>query len=156
MEAVMSEGQRNAIDEHGVARGSDVNFHTVDSRALAPDLLKTIREIAGFMEGTDAPDALRRWYHITTTSNFPTFKLGSVTCALKSTIRAHIWMQQKKRAWRREEEELLVRINILLTSILTMIEPNGHANDNHDRAHFSAVITETTRTIHRLLQIGGT
>jgi len=156
MELVMSEQQRNPTDDAGLTPRSDFNFHTVDSRALAPDLLKTIREIARFMEGTDAPDALRRWYHITTTSNFPTFKLGSVTCALKSTIRASIWMQQKKRAWRSEDQELLVRVNILLTSILTMIDPTGHANDNHDRAHLSAVIAETAMTIQRLLQIGGT
>jgi hypothetical protein len=156
MEPVMSREQPDAIDDTGAAPRSDVSFHMIDRRALAPDILKGMREIARFMEATDAQHAIRRWYHITTTSNFPTFKLGSVTCALKSTIRASIWMQQKKRAWRSEDQELLVRVNILLTSILTMIEPNGHANDNYDRAHFSAVIAETTKTIQRILHIGET
>lgn len=147
----MVEQQSNSIDDASV---SLPNFHRIDSCALGPELLKGMREIARFMEGTDAQHAIRRWYHITTSSTFPTFKLGSVTCALKSTIRAHIWMQQKKRAWKTEDQELLVRVNILLTSILTMIEPDGHANDNYDRAHLSAVIAETAKTIHRLLHVG--
>jgi hypothetical protein len=157
MEPIMNKGQRNALDDSRVAPRPDLGgFHMLDSRALGPELLKGMREIARFMEGTEAQHAIRRWYHITTTSNFPTFKLGSVTCALKSTIRAHIWMQQKKRAWKTEDQELLVRINSLLISIMAMIEPDGHANDNHDHAHMSAVMAETAKTINRLLHIGET
>jgi hypothetical protein len=155
MEPTMSDRQPNAIADIEVARTSDVTFHMIDNRALAPDLLRSVREITQFMEGSDAGSAVRRWYHITATANFPSFKLGSVTCALKSTIRASIWMQQKKRARWNEEEELLVRTHVLLSSILTMIEPNGHANDNHGRAHLSEVMAETATTIRRVLQLRG-
>jgi hypothetical protein len=63
-------------------------------------------------------------------------------------------MQQKKRAWRTEDQELLVRTHLLLTSMLALIEPAGHANDNHDSAHLSVVVAETMEAICRLMHVG--
>ena len=152
----MSEQRDGAIGNHGVWRMSDNNFHLVDQRPLAFDILKGMREITLYLRGTSDKNAIRSMYHLTETSNtIPTFKQGAMTCALKSSIRATIWMQEK-RAWRSEEQELLVRAHVLLNSILTLMSGhNGHANDNHGRAQLSDLMAEAERTIQRVLQIGG-
>lgn len=151
----MSEQRHNAIKDTA-ARLSDTSFHMIDVRPPAPDIPKGVREITRFMEGTDDKRAVRGMYHRTKNSNtIPTFKLGSMTCALKSSIRATIWMQEK-RAWRSEEQELLVRSHILLTSILTLLSGhNGHANDNYDQAQLSALMAEAATILQRVLRIGG-
>ena len=93
----MSEQQRNVIKDRGVARRSDDSFHLVDNRPLPADVLKGVREITLFIEGTDDKSAIRSMYHRTETSNtIPTFKQGSMTYARKSTIRATIWMQESR------------------------------------------------------------
>src|ERR1700720_2121048 len=82
MEPAMSEQQRNEIIEREAPRISDDNFHKVDNRSLAPDVLKGVREITLFTDGTDDKSAIRSMYHRTLTSNtVPTFKWGSMTYA---------------------------------------------------------------------------
>jgi len=151
----MSEQQGKAIKDRGVARISDDNFHSVDNRPLADDIMKTVRDITVFFEGTADQSAIRSMYHRLEKSNtIPIFKLGSLTCARKSSIRATIWMQER-RAWRSEEQELLVRVHILLNSILTSLaEPNQHTVPGHDRM-LSPLMAEAARTIQRILSSGG-
>jgi hypothetical protein len=131
------------------------SFHMLDHPQLASDLLEGVREIAMFIHGTMDKPTIRSVYHRTETSNtIPTFKLGAMTCARKSAIRATIWMQEK-RTWKSDDQELLVRVNMLLNNILTLIEPHHHANDNRNRAELSLAVAEAMKTIHRLLHIGG-
>jgi hypothetical protein len=151
----MSEQQRNAIKDRGVTRMSDDTFHSVDNRPLAPDVLKGIREITLFTEGTDDKSAIRGMYHRTLkSSTVPTYKWGSMTCARKSAIRAKIWSQES-RAWKGALQEDLVRVHILLSSILTSLaEPNEHTVPGHDRT-LSPLMAEAARTIQRVLSSGG-
>jgi hypothetical protein len=155
MELAMSEQQRNTIKDRGVTRMSDDHFHSVDNRPLAPDVLKGIREITLFTEGTDDKSAIRSMYHRTLKSNtVPTYKWGSLTCARKSAIRATIWSQES-RAWKGALQEDLVRVHILLSSILaSLAEQNEHTVPSHDRT-LSPLMAEAARTIQRLLKIGG-
>src|SRR5882762_10489027 len=105
----MSEQQREPAKEPGVMRMADNSFHALDHPPLAPDIIQGVRDLTYYMHGTSDKNSIRSMYHRTETSNtIPTFKLGSTTCARKSSIRATIWMQEK-RAWRSEEQELLVR-----------------------------------------------
>jgi hypothetical protein len=151
----VSEQQGKAIKDRGVARISDDNFHIVDNRPLPPDVLKGVREITLFMEGTDDKSAIRSMYHRTETSNtIPTFKQGSMTYARKSTIRATIWMQES-RAWESALQEDLVRVHILLRSILaSLAESNEHTVPGHDWT-LSPLMAEAARTIQRVLSSGG-
>jgi hypothetical protein len=149
MEPAMSEQQRDEIIEREAPRISNDNFHTVDNRSLAPDVLKTVREITLFTDDTDDKSAIRAMYHRTETSNtVPTFKWGSLTCARKSSIRAVIWMQES-RAWKGALQEDLVRVHILLNSLLASL---SEQNDNNQTL---LLMAEAARTIQRLLQIGG-
>jgi len=151
----MSEQQRSVIKDRGVTRMSDDNFHTVDNRPLPSDVLKGVREITLFTEGTDDKSAIRSMYHRTLKSNtVPTYKWGSLTFARKSSIRAAIWMQES-RAWKGALEEDLARVHILLSSILASLEkPNQDPMNGHNRM-LVPLMAEAVRTIQRLLKIGG-
>src|SRR5882757_390107 len=132
----------------GVMSMSDINFHAVDERPLAGDILKTVREITRFLEGTDDKSAVRGMYHRTEKSNtIPTFKLGSLTCARKSSIRATIWMQER-RAWEGAVQEDLVRVHVLLSRLLAVTsEQNGSRANGHDQAQLLPLMAEATKTI---------
>lgn len=68
---------------------------------LADDLMRGAATVAVFMFGeTDDPKQAeanqRKIYHLSDTTDFPTFKLGGVLCGRKSTILA--WIDQQERA----------------------------------------------------------
>ena len=128
-------------------------FHKLDYPPLASDLLRGVREITRFVYGTDERSAIRSVYHLTS-GRFPSFKLGSMTCALKSTIRASIWMQQRKRAWRGHMEEEFVRLHVLLSGILALLaERNGHSGGDRDDTQLRALLTEGTKTIREMIEM---
>jgi hypothetical protein len=150
----MSEKQRDEIIEREAPRISNDNFHRVDNRSLALDVLKTVREITLFTDATDDKSAIRSMYHRTHKSNtIPTFKWGSLTCARRSSIRAVIWMQES-RAWQGALQEDLMRVHILLSSILASLAENEHSMNGHDRA-LTPLMAEVAKTIQRVLQGGG-
>lgn len=128
-------------------RTSDTTFHMVGESSLAPDLLKGVRDITMYLYGTADKSAVRSVYHICATSTLPTFKLGSITCALKSSIRAKIWAEQKRGFAKGQED--LVRLHILLNSILKLaaIRKNGASDP------IQPLLAEATETIQRLLQV---
>jgi hypothetical protein len=53
---------------------------------LADDLLVGAPAIAKFVFGSDDVAAVRRTYHLAGTKNLPTFKLGALLAARKSTL----------------------------------------------------------------------
>ncbi len=142
------------IKEDQARQMSVSSFHVLGYPPLAPNILKGMREITLHMLGTCDKNAIRSMYHRTETSNtLPTFKLGAMTCALKSSIRATIWMQEK-RAWRGTMQEDLVRLHILFSSILTFLaERNGNVTVDRDEAQLRALLAETAMTIRRVMQI---
>lgn len=131
----------------------DIRFHQLD-RPIAEELLRGVPEIAPFLLGSSDKSALRSIYHITeTSSSIPVFKIGGMTCALKSSIRAKFWEQQRS-AFPTPIQEDLVRLHILLTSILRV----AAANDNGDTAthtdHTRPLLVEAAQTIQRVLAAG--
>jgi hypothetical protein len=144
--------EASSIKEAAASHMPETNFGTLDYAPLAPNLLKGMREIALHMLGTCDKAAIRSMYHRTETSNtIPTFKLGSMTCALKSSIRATIWMQEK-RAWRGEMREDLVRLHILLSGLLTLLAGRS-GNVAGDDAQLGAILAESVKTIRHVMQI---
>jgi translation initiation factor 6 (eIF-6) len=104
-----------------------------------------------FLYGTADQSAVRSVYHTIEKSNtIPTFKVGSITCALKSSIRAKFWSQEK-RAFANGAQEDLVRLHILLTSILNLVA----ANDNGSAASdpIRPLLAEAADTIQRVIPI---
>jgi hypothetical protein len=142
------------VKENQAERISESSFHVLDHPPLASDILKGVREITLHMLGTCDKNAIRSMYHRTETSNtIPTFKLGSMTCALKSSIRATIWMQEK-RAWRGAMQEDLVRLHTLLSSLLAVLsERNGNVIGDRDETQLKAILAEAARTIRCVIQI---
>jgi hypothetical protein len=69
---------------------------TGEAIPLADDLLRGANEIAMFIYGTDQDADCRRVYHAASKHGLPTFKLGGVICARKSTILA--WIEDQERA----------------------------------------------------------
>jgi hypothetical protein len=132
------------------------SFHALQAPPLPPDLRIGVRDVTLGIRGTDDEKAVRSMFHVLETSNtIPSFKIGARTCVRMSSVRATFWMQEK-RAWRGEDQELLVRVHILLNSILTLVsEHNGNAIDERDQAHLLPLIAAAARTIQRVLQIGG-
>src|ERR1700677_171224 len=119
MEEIMSEQRLKGLDAVKAALMADATFHMLDQPPLASDLLKGVRNITLFVCGTANKNAVRGMYHVLETSNtIPAFKIGSIWYARKSSIRATFWSHER-RAWRTKDQELLVRIHILLGSILT-------------------------------------
>lgn len=62
--------------------------------ALADDLLRGAEEIAEFIFGD--PRQRRKVYHAAATSRLPTFRLGSMLCARKSTLLRWIAEQESQ------------------------------------------------------------
>jgi len=151
----MSEQQRELTKDTGERMPESV-FQTLDLPPLAPDILRGVRDITVYLYGTSDRNAIRSVYHLTEKSNtIPTFKLGSMTCARKSSIRATVWMQEK-RAWKGEQQELLVRMHVLLSGIITLMSAHGkNATDERDHAKLLALLMEAATTIQRVLQIKG-
>jgi hypothetical protein len=146
----------SSAEDGRVYDGDASDFHALDEPALASDLLRGVREIAFYVYGTCDRGAIRSIYHLTSSEKnrrFPTFKKGGMTCAYKSSIRAHIWMQQRC-AWPERTEEYLVRLHILLSGILTLLsERNAHIPAGQDEARLRALVTEGVMTISRIIHI---
>jgi hypothetical protein len=60
---------------------------------LADDLLRGADRIAEFLFGD--PAERRKVYHLSEKSRVPVFRLGSVLCARKSTLKA--WIEEQER-----------------------------------------------------------
>ncbi|WP_426424149.1 hypothetical protein [Bradyrhizobium genosp. A] len=136
------------LEEEAAKHRAKDAFHHID-RPLAPDFLRTASGIAMFVYGRDDKPAIRSIHHLTEHTAFPSFKFGGLTCALKSTIRAHIWNQQVRRAEWWEPEESLMRLHILLTSILHLATSRSSASQTYDPAQ--ALLAEAAETIQRVL-----
>jgi hypothetical protein len=63
---------------------------------FARDLLHGADEIAQFLYGSKA--LRRKVYHLASTSNVPTFKLGSMICARKTVLLAWVEAQELRHA----------------------------------------------------------
>ena len=59
---------------------------------FAQDLLRGAEEIAQFL--FDDANARRKVYHLVATSRLPHFKLGSMICSRRSTLRK--WVEQQE------------------------------------------------------------
>jgi hypothetical protein len=147
----MSSTETGVMKADHALRMSTSSFHLLDQPALASDILRGIREVTLFMRGVADKKAIRSMYHATETSNtVPTFKLAGMTCARKSSIRATIWLQEK-RTWTDTMQEDLVRLHILMSSILSLLS-NADRDGICDEAKFQAVVAECAVTIQRVLQ----
>lgn len=73
---------------------SPPNGGALPGGSLSDDLLRGADRIAEFMFG-DAGER-RKIYHLSEKSRLPVFRLGSVLCARKSTLRAWIEDQERK------------------------------------------------------------
>ena len=67
---------------------------------FATDMLRGAEEIADFLFGRR--DERRKVYHLAATSRLPTFKLGSMICARRSTLMQ--WVEDQERRSRSAEE----------------------------------------------------
>ncbi len=63
---------------------------------LANDLLRGAAEIAEYVFGSR--QLRRKIFHLTSSSNFPAFKLGSMICARKSILLKWIKDQEERRS----------------------------------------------------------
>jgi hypothetical protein len=63
---------------------------------LARDMLRGADEIAEYLYGSRT--LRRKVYHLTSTSNVPFFKLGSMICARKSVLLAWVETQERRHA----------------------------------------------------------
>jgi len=63
---------------------------------FASDILRGAEEIATFVFGSAS--LRRRVYHLIATSNFPSFKLGSMICARKSVLIKWVEDQEQRHA----------------------------------------------------------
>jgi hypothetical protein len=63
--------------------------------SLADDLLRGAEKIAEFIYGSSDEPNRRRVYHAADKHGLPTFKLGGVICARKSTILK--WIEARER-----------------------------------------------------------
>lgn len=66
-----------------------------EALSLADDVLRSAEEIARFIYGTSAEANRRRVYHAAEKHGLPTFRLGGVMCARKSTILKWIEAQER-------------------------------------------------------------
>ena len=60
------------------------------------DMLRGAEEVAEFLYGSKA--LRRKVYHLASTSNMPTFKLGSMICARKSVLLSWVESQERRHA----------------------------------------------------------
>lgn len=79
------------------------NGGALPTAGLSDDMLRGAHEIAGFLFGD--PKERRKVYHLAENSRLPTFKLGAVLCARKSTIMEWV-KQQEAKAFRAISEEV--------------------------------------------------
>jgi len=153
----MSKANDSSSGKEGFVPHGDESFHRLDHPPLASDLLRGVRAIARYVHGTCDKSAIRSMYHLTGSSRtrtIPIFKLGSMTCALKSGIRGSIWSQQR-RAWGNMQEEL-VRLHILLSGILALLSKrDGRAASDQDEAELRAFLAEGAKTICRVIEMDG-
>jgi hypothetical protein len=63
---------------------------------FANDMLRGAEEISTFLFGS--AEQRRRVYHLIATSNFPSFKLGSMICARKSVLLKWVEDQEQRHA----------------------------------------------------------
>jgi hypothetical protein len=155
MEPGMSdESEALAFKENEAPPAPEDSFFMLDHPPLPPDIIKGVRGITLYLHGTGDKKLVRSVYHQTEKSNtIPTFKLGSMTCVRRSSIRATIWMQER-RAWPSPMEEDLVRLHVLLSGILTLLsEHNGHIGGDRDETQLRALLAEGAKTISRVIQI---
>jgi len=73
-----------------------------DDPEFSQDVLRGADSIAHWLYGDRG--MRRKVYHLVASSNFPHFKLGSVICARKSTLRAHFKAQEDRHAARQPEK----------------------------------------------------
>ena len=143
----MSEQESKMIKVNGVKVTVD-NFHMVDNRPLAPDVLRGVPRIAGYLHEECDKSAIRTTYHwLASSRSIPAYKWGSMWCARKSSIRATIWSQER-RAWTGDKQEDLVRVHILLNNILAAL------SESNDNSQILPLMAEAARTIQRVLKIG--
>jgi hypothetical protein len=69
------------------------NGEALPGESLADDLLRGADKIAEFLFGD--PTERRKIYHLSEKSRLPVFRLGSVLCARKSTLKA--WIEDQER-----------------------------------------------------------
>ncbi|WP_284272121.1 hypothetical protein [Bradyrhizobium iriomotense] len=125
-------------------------FPILDDPPLAPDMLIGVRAIAEFVLGKTDIAAIRQIYYVTEqTTSLPWFKFGGRTCARKSSIRAKFWSQER-RAWGSQEQELLARTHVLLSSALPLMSSNDNGPD--EQARLGAITAEAVTTIKQLLK----
>jgi hypothetical protein len=79
------------------------NGEALSEACFSDDMLRGAHEIAGFLFGD--PKERRKVYYLAENSRLPTFKLGAVLCARKSTIMEWV-KQQEAKAFRAISEEV--------------------------------------------------
>jgi hypothetical protein len=125
-------------------------FHQLDQPPLAPDILRSVRCIAMYLYGTADKSTIRSVYHTIEKSNtIPNFKIGSITCAQKSLIRAKFWAQQR-RAFADDMQEDLVRLHVLLTSILRLAATNDMEGQTF--VPLQPLLAEVAETVQRIIE----
>ena len=62
---------------------------------FAQDLLRGAKQISGFL--FNDPAKRRKVYHLAANSNLPTFKLGSMLCARRSSLLNWVEEQEKRK-----------------------------------------------------------
>jgi hypothetical protein len=139
-------------EPRGAANDNISNFLALGIQPLGGDVVRTVRNISRAILGKDDPKSVRSMFHVLEYSNsIPSFKIGSQTCVMLSSVRAKFWSQEK-RAWATEDEELLVRIHLLLTAALPlMMQMNGERSADAER--LAAIMAEAVPTLQRLLGV---
>jgi hypothetical protein len=67
---------------------------TKPDQAVADDILRSAKAISEFIFGDDREENRKRIYHLAAIKQLPTFRLGQILCARKSTLVAHFAAQE--------------------------------------------------------------
>ncbi len=96
-------GALSEADFSDPGKGVEIGKRHHDHSTFSDDMLRGAHEIAGFLFGD--PKERRKVYYLAENSRLPTFKLGAVLCARKSTIMEWV-KQQEAKAFRAISEEV--------------------------------------------------
>src|SRR5450631_1638910 len=81
----------------------------------------------------------------------PIFRHGSQLAARKSSVRATVWSLERQAAWSTRNQEMLVRLHILLSQLLKCAAPKTFEDIRAD-VEMRVTMAETIKTITALLQ----
>jgi hypothetical protein len=116
---------------------------------LGDDVLRGAKQIALFWAGRDDRKAVKNIYHtIEKTNSIPTYLWGSMLCARKSTLYAHVWAQEKQSM--DPHQRLLVRLHTALSAVMLHLYEKQPYVEGADRLLLA--IDEASHCIEQLLQ----